>query len=357
MRNILIVGGTGAVGSRIGKILARRSDIRVIVGARSVKEAQAVAAPLGAEARAVDLNMPASWDAALADVDLVLACMDQEGPDFARMVLSKGIHYVDVTAGDAFLRSVEALPKEGIRGTAVLSVGLAPGITNLLAADAAAALDSVDRIDIGLLLGLGDTHGVAAMRWTLRNILSGRAIEHRLIDFGRQWGQRRAHWMDFADQHVLNRTMAGVSAATRMTFDSYLMTAFVFALGRLFRGSRLMEDILLRIWPLLSLGSDACVAVAEANGLKDGRPARAVASFHGQRETVVTASVAATVAILLLEKEVGTGVFHIHQLFDATEIAARMAQTDDQLRAFWQPVARFLQEEMQARQPADRVPG
>ena len=321
----------------------------MIVGARGLDAtAQSVAASFGAEIRIIDLNVPASWNAALADVDLVMVCMDQDGPDFARKVLSSGIRYIDVTAGDEFFRSLEALPEEDVRAVALLSVGLAPGITNLLAADAASALDSVDRIDIGLLLGLGDAHGEAATRWTLRNIFSPRAAEPRTIDFGQHWGFRRAHWMDFADQHALRRTMPGVRTATRMAFDSRWMTALLFAAGPLFPSSRLMEEILLRISPVTSFGSDACVAVAEARGMKDGRPTKAVARFQGRKEADLTASVAATAAVLLLEKAVGKGVFHIHQVFDAADIATRLVQGGDQLQVSWPPVRLFLDAEMPA---------
>lgn len=83
--------------------------------------------------------------------------------------LARGVHYVDVSARYAFLQRVErldALARE--RGaTARLSVGVAPGLTNLLGAYAAGLLVRVERIDLSLELGLGDRHGRAAMTWML----------------------------------------------------------------------------------------------------------------------------------------------------------------------------------------------
>jgi len=75
---------------------------------------------------------------------------------------------VDVSASYAFLREVErldALAREH-RATGVLSVGLVPGLTNLLAKRCAQVLDSVRSLDISVLLGLGGAHGEAAVRWT-----------------------------------------------------------------------------------------------------------------------------------------------------------------------------------------------
>jgi saccharopine dehydrogenase (NAD+, L-lysine-forming) len=44
------------------------------------------------------------------------------------------------------------------------SVGLAPGLTNLLAKYCLEWLGTVDALEIGILLGLGEAHGPAAIR-------------------------------------------------------------------------------------------------------------------------------------------------------------------------------------------------
>ncbi|MEC0554668.1 hypothetical protein P8853_14570 [Bacillus haynesii] len=50
------------------------------------------------------------------------------------------------------------------------TVGLAPGLTNLLAQKAAQALDETSCIDIAIMLGLGDSHGKAAIEWTVDHL-------------------------------------------------------------------------------------------------------------------------------------------------------------------------------------------
>lgn len=52
----------------------------------------------------------------------------------------------------------------------MLSIGLAPGLTNLLAAHAHRLLDEVTELDIFIMLGLGDRHGKAAMEWICKRI-------------------------------------------------------------------------------------------------------------------------------------------------------------------------------------------
>ncbi len=321
---VLIVGGGGSVGSHVARLLASGGKLDVIVAGRNLKNAQEVAATIGARARRFDISKRADWDAALSGIDLVLVCVDQEDVGFAAHVLSRGIHYVDITAGDAFFRAVEALTPEGVRATAVLSVGLAPGITNLLARDAASRLDATDSIDIGLLLGLGDTHGRAAIEWTVREIFAPRRARPARMQFGEPWSARRAYWMDFADQHALRRTMPGVQATTRLAFDSRLMTASLFFLGSLCQGNGALMRLVSRLSPMLAFGSDDYVAVVEAHGQRDGKPATVRSRFCGRREADVTARVATFVVRSVLGRPQRNGIFHIHQLLAPTELFAAL---------------------------------
>src|SRR5690606_19119363 len=104
--------------------------------------------------------------------------------------------------------------------TAVLSVGLAPGVTNLLAARAAIPFGRIDRIDLYVLLGLGDVHGTEAVRWMLETAArsftlqtpEGPVMVEGLSDpkatlFPKDYGHRITYRLDFSDQHVLRRTL------------------------------------------------------------------------------------------------------------------------------------------------------
>jgi saccharopine dehydrogenase-like NADP-dependent oxidoreductase len=81
--------------------------------------------------------------------------------DLARVCLDRGNHYVDISASYALLWEVEKLDALAKRrgATAVLSVGLAPGLTNLLAKHCAQVLDELQSLDIFVMLGLGEAYG------------------------------------------------------------------------------------------------------------------------------------------------------------------------------------------------------
>ena len=87
---VLVIGGYGAVGSRLCACLAD-SGFWVIPAGRRLDAAVAVAARCGTVARAIDLGDAASWDEACEGVDCVVVCMDQQDTAFVRYVFDRGI--------------------------------------------------------------------------------------------------------------------------------------------------------------------------------------------------------------------------------------------------------------------------
>lgn len=318
MPDILIVGGYGAVGSQIAHALAAKPENNVIVAGRSLAKAQAI----GLGARRIDLGASGTWSEALEGIDMVVVSIDQTDTAFVSEVARRGIGYIDVTAGDGFFRQVEALE---VDVPAVLSLGLAPGLSNLLAAAAAKELDTVESIEIGILMGTGDDHGSAAIAWSTHNMFDPKAPrDDAQIHFGPDFGMRKAHLMDFADQHVLSRTMPGVRAVTRVTYDSALLSGLLFWLGRTFAGSGVMEKFVERVSHMPTFGSDKCVLSVTAHGLREGRRVAQDAFFFGQREAAVTAAVAVLAADQVLVGRVPGGVHHSHQVLDGAAIFAEL---------------------------------
>src|SRR5690606_41195867 len=81
--------------------------------------------------------------------------------------LRRGIRYVDITATMPIIRQISRLDTTAHRygATAALSVGVAPGLTNLLAHQCLDQLPSARTVDISLLLGMGGDHGAGSLRW------------------------------------------------------------------------------------------------------------------------------------------------------------------------------------------------
>ena len=345
---IVVLGGYGAVGRVACEILGRRFPGRVLAAGRDLEQAEALSRGTGRRVLpfGLDLADPRGADRALDGAGIVVACAGRDDAGFARACLERGVHYVDVSASHAFLKEAEQLvPVAEERGAAaVLSVGLAPGLTNLLARLCKDTLGTVRAIDIYVLLGMGEAHGEAAVRWTVENLDKrftapgaggprevGSLEDPRPTVFPGGYGRRTAYRFDFPDQHVVARTLGVEDVATRLCLDPAPLTRILALLKRAgvlrVLGARAVREALISLLTRIHPGSDGFAVKAEAHG-PDGRSF--ACSVSGKGEARATGVVAALVAESLYAPPTPPkpGVFHIEQLFEPTRFLGRVANHD-----------------------------
>lgn len=107
-------------------------------------------------------------------------CLDLRDTGFVQACIDHQVDYVDITADYSVIAGIEKLSPAG--STVVLSVGLAPGLTNMLAKQGKQRLDTARLADIYVLLGLGEAHGRAAIEWTIDNL----AADFSVLEYGRK---------------------------------------------------------------------------------------------------------------------------------------------------------------------------
>ncbi|MNI54315.1 hypothetical protein D3C73_1092050 [compost metagenome] len=222
---------------------------------------------------------------------------------------------------------------EELRATAILSVGLAPGLTNLLALQAKQTMDQIKSVDIAIMLGLGDSHGKAAIEWTVDSLNSSFRImdnnrrmtvdsftEGKKTDFGGDLGQHRAYRFPFSDQQTLPHTLDIGSISTRLCFDSRVVTVLLalmkrLGLARLLRSKRI-RNLMVSSMSKLRFGSDRYAVKVDAYGQKGGLDASVHYFLQGTNESKITAITAAAVADAVYCVELPAGVHHVEQLFE-----------------------------------------
>ncbi|OJF10566.1 saccharopine dehydrogenase NADP-binding domain-containing protein [Couchioplanes caeruleus] len=295
---VLVLGGYGAVGARVVAELRRRGDEPIVAG-RDPQRAE----------RVVDLADPAALRAAAAGAEVVVNAAGHEDPAIAQEVTDAGAAFVDVTATTAYVAALQRLrPRRPI----LASVGLAPGLTNLLAAAAHAAAPGP--VEIAVLLGAGERHGAAATAWSYRLLgrrfadASGGPVRNysrpRRFDLPGH-GRRRLYRTDFSDQHVLTRDL-GAPVRTYFGLDSTLATTALAGLTWLPGAAHAPRGL---HFP----GGDGWVALARtaAGGLR-------WATGRGQSQaTAVIAAAAAHIAAGL-----PPGVHHLHQVTTLADLPA-----------------------------------
>jgi hypothetical protein len=331
---IVVLGGYGAVGRVVTDTLARWYAGRVVVAGRDLRRAEALAGATrgAARARPVDVERDDDLLGAIAGASVVVMCVERANWRVARACLDHGVHYVDISASASVLAAIRRLGGLAAeRGaTAVLSVGLAPGLTNLLARHAAQQLPDARAVDMTVLLGLGEHFGRDAVRWTIEGLATPvergpagpRPVRVRLPGFR----LRRAYPFPFADQDAVRETL-GLDATTRLCFDSAPLTEAIFGLRR--SGVFALVRRLDLAGPLAAglarvhLGGDRFVVHARASDLRGGEVTSAAA---GRQASRATGLVAAHVVRALHRTAPPAGVVHLDQLVEPAAFFAELAR-------------------------------
>lgn len=328
MKKILIVGGYGAVGRIISKHLAAYYPDKVIVAGRNPEKAAQLSRQLGHGIIPYELDVTGTFDKdILADVGLVIMCIDQPDTRFLELCISKGIDYIDITASQAFLEQAALHDAQAKANdvSIILSVGLAPGLTNLLAQHNSRQLPHSKWTDLFILLGLGEKHGDAAYRWTFDNLHKNYTIAEAGITTLKSFtapkstrlsGKRNFYLFNFPDQHTLVNTTPVKKVLTRLAFDSRFITGSIAwlrkaGLARIFNNKKL-QDILIPLFKKAGIGSDVFAIKAETgNGAEIY-----TSSIKGNGEGKVTAYVAVQTALYALQHTTPAGAVHLHELID-----------------------------------------
>lgn len=340
-KNTLIIGGYGAVGSIITRHLAERFPNKVLVAGRSFNKAQQLAKQLNNTVAPHQFNAATTNDYEILDqVGLVIVCIDLPDSKLAEECIERGINYIDITASQEVIKKIETLDRKAQdkQVTVALSVGLAPGITNLLAQHCIRQAPEKTPVDLFVLLGLGEKHGDAAYRWTFDNIhtvypivQNGHTKMIRSFTHPKQTqlaGKRTFYAFNFSDQHTLTDTTASPHVVTRMAFDSKFLTGMIGLLRkpgitRLFNNKRI-QNSLIPIFKKSGIGSDV-FAVKAATAYNSY-------SITGNGEGKMTVYVATELAIQIMQQPTPSGVRHIHQLVnDVPEFLTRLKKHDKQI--------------------------
>lgn len=341
MKNkIIVVGGYGHVGQIICTELGKHHPGLVIAAGRSMERAQQFCETTNGRVLPLQLDINKEvnfniWE----DVRLVIMCLDQTDLTFVRSCLAMGIHYVDISAHYAFLSQLQTLQDTATfnDSTAVISVGLAPGMTNLMAQHASQRLDQTDQIDISIMLGLGDHHGKAAIKWTVENlaasfstmngkqktIVSGFS-DGKKINFGQALGSRDAYRFNFSDQHTLSETLHIPLVSTRLCFDSSFVTKLLGGLGKLgilrILKYPFLRNLTVKLFEKMKFGSNQFAVKVDAYGRKNDQNINVECFLDGTIEAEITAKVASSIALSVYSQSFPAGVYHIEQLFDLNTV-------------------------------------
>lgn len=201
-KNILVIGGHGAVGQIVVKKLHAFGYQNITIGGRNIEKMAAFSSTFtpNLNYQLLDISQNKNYEKELQSIDLVIVCIDQTNTLFVEQLIKLKIDYLDITANTSFLNQISSLniPNDV---SVVTSVGLAPGLTNLMAHHYLAKHPDTKNLSIDIILGLGEQHGLAAIQWMIDELKNSYPIVSKkkatlgysfghTIDFGEKLGKK-----------------------------------------------------------------------------------------------------------------------------------------------------------------------
>jgi len=275
---VLALGGPGAMGAVAVRAATRLPGIEEIViadrdgDAAELLSRQLADAPVPVRAVTVDVTDEAALRNTLAPMDLVVNTVGpyyRFGLTVLRAAIATGTHYIDIC--DDWEPTMQMLELDGTARSAgvcaVIGMGASPGASNLLAATAAAELDSVRDaytawpVDVpagnagdaaGVLLGPDGRPSAAAVHWmqqssgTISTVSSGRLVTQRPlcpVSLALPGGRKgTAYSVGHPEPITLHRTLGLTGEAANLMVITPKMLAYLDVLRRDIDRGRLTNE-------------------------------------------------------------------------------------------------------------------
>jgi saccharopine dehydrogenase-like NADP-dependent oxidoreductase len=225
MARILVLGGSGEMGSAAVADLVERTDHEVSIGDVRVDAAHGLLDRLRAPDRVirVDVDDPGSLASALADTDVVLnATYMRHNVLVTDAAIAAGVHLVDL--GSYYPETLQQLERHAAAKTAgcriVPGCGVAPGLTNILARLGADGLDAVHAIRMYSYIThpIWTSPGIVVTRFDASTGTSivwegGRLVEHpsftgeEQFAFPEPYGEQEVHLVPHPEAVTIPRTI------------------------------------------------------------------------------------------------------------------------------------------------------
>ncbi len=321
---VLELGGQGVLGTAIAGAFGAAGWSSVRAGRRPDS---------GADFRLVDLDEPDTLEQALDGIDLIVSTVPDERLVAERMVLSRGGVLINVSAMAASaVQRLRRVPGEP-RGTVLMNAGIAPGLTNLLAADLLADHPEADEVELVFTVSAKCAVGPAGSRFAHRALTRETRHQTTVVALPEPFGRRRCVGFAEADNGWLGAVADGRAVSPYLCISEHRVHSALLAfnsagiIARLPRSARFVGAGLGRRGPPGSLGAEpvahwvavrrrgACLAARTLRCRGDYRSAAAGTVLFGR-------SLAASI------RSGPAGVLVPEEAFTIGELRSALAESD-----------------------------
>lgn len=361
IKQVLILGGRGRIGSSIATDLLQHTQAEITVTGRTPDPKQSwktklnhaaelnetiqtsQASTLSETAKFLPLNLDdhSSLTRAIAASDLVIHCAGPFRYRDGRVLktcIEQGKNYIDVSDDRRFTQTAlamnDAAKASGI--TAIVNSGVFPGISNSMVRQAVEQLDEVEKIHLSYVVAGSGGAGVTVLRTTFLGLqhpfevwLNGQwktvkpYTGREPIEFPAPFGRVGVYWFDMPETFTLVNAFPAKSVVVKFgsapDFYNHLtsMVANWFP-AKLVQNPTFVE-VLSNIGHKMTAVTDGASGIGVAMrsdvfGQKAGQPAQYISSFvHEHTATAVGYGTGSLAELVLDEKLSKPGVWAVEQ--------------------------------------------
>lgn len=361
-KHVLIVGGSGRIGSSVAADLLAHTSAEIVITGRNTLAGVQVRDRLGTRVQflGLDLSDRENLTAAISGSDLVIHCA---GPFHYRdaivlkTCIEHGVNYVDVSDHPSFTRKAmdyaELAANAGV--TAVINTGIFPGISNSMVLQDVEQLDEADRIHLSYVVAGSGGAGITVMRTTFLGLqkpfqawINGQwqtmkpYSDRETIEFPAPYGRTGVYWFDMPETFTLPNTFPVKTVITKFGTVPDFYNYLTWSVARWWHPWMLRQkpviEFLSRVSHFMTDVTDhfSGIGVAirsEVTGRKNGQPARSCSTLVHQNTAIAAGYGTGSVAQLLLSEQLHKpGVWVVEQALSTPLFEQTLAERGVQIQ-------------------------
>lgn len=359
-QKVLILGGTGRIGSQIAADLLKHTTAEVTITGRhpeaGIKLSQQLGDLLPAAQRsrcrfaAIDLNDWIYLLDLIAQSDLVIHCagpFHHRNASVLEACIDSGVNYLDVSDHASFTHKAIALraKAEAAGVTAIVNTGVFPGISNSMVRRDIERLDVAEKVHLSYVVGGSGGAGLTVMRSTFLGLqspfearINGKRQKvqpysaREVIDFP-HYGKVGVYWFDMPESFTIADSFPVETVITKFGSVPRFYNYLTWSVARLWHPSLLKSRPVIEFLSRISYGmtrisdrfSGIEVAIrSEVTGLKYGQAVRCVSTMLHPNTACAAGIGTGTITELLLSGFKKPGVWTPEQAISTLMFEAAM---------------------------------
>jgi saccharopine dehydrogenase-like NADP-dependent oxidoreductase len=232
IEKVLILGGSGRIGSCVARDIAANTQAQITITGRLAKADKPDnflwQSNQSQEYLAIDLNETEYLSEIINQYNLVIHCagpFHYRNTNVLEICLEKGINYIDVSDHRSYTSKALKLHDRAIAAntTAIINTGIFPGISNSMVRQCVEKLDQAEKIHLSYIVSGSGGAGITVMRTTFLGLQNPfhawidntwqsvkPYTEREIINFPKPYGDSGVYWYDMPETFTLPKAFPTV---------------------------------------------------------------------------------------------------------------------------------------------------